>query len=271
MKKLKLLITFFVLASLKCISQDSLEVLNYYNARYQKTEGIYREMCPGCDSPFRENCLKGIKLAMEDVEKGILRTGSFGYPAPKMFKEERVIKVIAFEKILQDEYGVTHQHYGCDIGKYECYNHFMHEKIIEKYGDSLYHKVWKIVDSLWGNDLIDLPVRFPGGDSTLNKFIYCNLHLAADNNSKNGTNKMAEVTLDINKKGKIVSYSINKDNTDNHPARNLDSPEYEKEISRLIDLMPDWLPQRENQKFIPSKKTIYIYFDERRKEDLKCN
>ena len=166
MKKLKILIAILVIASLKGISQDSLEVLNYYNARYQKTEESYREMCPGCDIPFRESCLKGIKLAMADVEKGILRTGSFGYPAPEMFKEERLIKVDAFGKILKDEYGITHKHYGCDIGIYECYNHFMHERITEKYGDGLYHKVWKIVDSLWNNDLIDLPVRFPGGDST---------------------------------------------------------------------------------------------------------
>lgn len=272
MIKLKIVIAILALASLNCISQDSLEVLNYYNSHYKKGEEVYREMGHGYDVHFRDSCLRGTKLAMADYEKGILRTGGFGLPAPQMFLEERVIKLNAFEKILNDEYGITYLHYGCVLGTYkDCYSYFMNEKIKDKYGDSLYQKVWKKVDSLWSNDIVDLPIRFPGGDSAFNKFIYCNLKLVAENDSKNKAHKMVILDLDLDKNGKIISYIIKGNYDPNHDSLNPVSSEYEKEIARLIGLMPNWLPKRVNNEFIPASKTIHIYFDKSRKDNINCN
>lgn len=272
MKKLKIFIAFLVLVGVKSFSQDSLEVLNYYNSHYKVSEEAYLRMGHRYYVHFRDSCLRGTKLAMADFKNGILRTGGFGYPVQKTFEEDRMIRHDVFKKILENEYSITVEHYGCVLGtSKDCYSYFMDTKIKEKYGDSLYQKIWKTVDSLWNNDSIDLPVRFPGGDSAFNKFVYCNLQLATENDSKNTTHNTISLVLDFDKNGKIIKYFTNGIYDPYHNSLNPVSLEHEKEIARLIELMPNWLPQRENQVSIPSSKTIYIYFDERRKEGLNCD
>ena len=192
-----------------------------------------------------DECQIGIDSAKADYSKGILRTYIFG-----------LTNTFTFGKLLKEEYGIEAVYWGCIVDeKWHCYSKFMDEKIKTKFGNDIFDKVAKKTQQLDSVGKGDRQSEFPGGETALMKFVYCNLDLTKANYSEN-------------KKGRVyLQFAID---TTGRPAdikiTKTPNEDYSKEAIRLVNLMPNWTTATQNGKTIKQQWNLPIVFDNDWKE-----
>lgn len=254
-----LVLAFLFVFQFKGKSQGSLEAIQFYDANFSEREKKFKDFKLYFS---RDSCIKGIDMAVMDCNNGVYKIGGFGLPAP--MDEEDWAKVKAYRRILQDRYNIQSAHYGCAVETVtSCYSSYMRKEVERKFSSDIFESAMSEVDSLWKVGKIDIDVRFPGGQSELNKFLACNIRL-----NKNGDiirdKSYVIVELKFNNVGQIEGYTFDEN-------KNTVERYYEDEVVRLISMMPDWLPKKEEGKNVASSKRLRINFSYEFKNNFNCN
>lgn len=97
--------------------------------------------------------------------------------------------------------------------------------------------------------LVEESPRFEGGDIELNKFLFKNVKYPSKAR-RNGTEGKVIVQFTIDKEG----------NTKNAIIINSVSKEIDKEALRIINLMPKWIPAKQNGRPVEFKYKLPINF-----------
>lgn len=91
---------------------------------------------------------------------------------------------------------------------------------------------------------------FPGGDDSLRSYFAKNIKWPEVNGTEVDCEGRVYVTFQIDKKGKMKDISISKSL----------SPEFDKEVLRVINLMPDWIPTKPEVPLLNDIVTIPVSF-----------
>lgn len=192
-----------------------------------------------------DECQIGIDSAKADYSKGILRTYIFG-----------LTNTFTFGKLLREDYGIETIYWGCIVDeRRDCYSNFMDEKIKAKFGNDIFEKVAKKAQQLDSIGKGDRESVFPGGETALMKFVYCNLDLTKANYSESKKGKVY-LQFVIDTTGRPTEIKVIK--TPNE--------DYSQEAIRLISLMPNWTTATQNGKTFKQKWHLPIVFDNDWKE-----
>jgi len=200
-----------------------------------------------CNNSFAQidECQIGTDSAKADYSKGIFRTYIFGLTSS-----------FTFGKLLKDEYGIDAIYWGDIVDeRFDCYSIFMDEKIKEKFGNDIFDKVAKKSQQLDSLGKGDRQSEFPGGETELMKFIYCNLDLTKANYPENKKGKVY-LQFAIDTIGRPVDIKVMTSSNE----------DYSKEAIRIINLMPIWITATQNGKPIKEKWNLPILFDNDWKE-----
>lgn len=187
-----------------------------------------------------DECQIGTDSAKADYSKGIMRVYIFG-----------LTNSFTYGKLLKTEYGIDAVYPGCIVErKWDCYTNWMDEKIKAKFSDDIFEKVAKKAQYLDSIGKGDRQAAFPGGESALMKYVYCNLDLTRANYSEGNEGKVY-LQFAIDTAGRPTDINVLK--TPNEA--------YSKEAIRLINRMPDWTPATQNGKPMKQLWNLPIVFD----------
>jgi len=98
--------------------------------------------------------------------------------------------------------------------------------------------------------VVELTAQFPGGEQKLQEYISQNLHYPTSAKDKSIHGKVV-VRFVIFETGKVGKCEI---------VRSLD-PECDKEALRLVQSMPNWIPEKQGEKNIAVYYTLPISFE----------
>lgn len=187
-------------------------------------------------------CKTGIDSARKDYANGILRLYLYG-----------LTNSSTYGRLLCNKYGIDVVEEGCIIDEERnCYSTYMYEQIEKRLGAHFFNDVARKAQQLDSMGLGDRMSAFPGGESALMKFIYCNLALT----NENCTEKTVRLQFAIDTTGKPIEAKV----------MNTSNAEVSKEVMRLVNLMPDWTPATINGKPIQQQWVLPIRFDPKTKQ-----
>jgi len=95
---------------------------------------------------------------------------------------------------------------------------------------------------------LDQPAYYPGGEEKIDEYLQKNIHLTSADNK--GTCRKLYIDVAINRKGKVCYAE----------AQNSVDPQFDAEVVRLIQNMPNWSPAKMNGKKINTICTLPICF-----------
>jgi hypothetical protein len=194
--------------------------------------------------PIDDSCERGMAEARNDYTSNQLGLYFYGSPSPRYNN---------YIRLICKEYDLVVKGGGSFIDQTGvCYNRYMKEKILERYGANAFDRIQVKLDSLYEVGLGDRNAEFPGGEHVLVKYLYCNLD--ADLFQEEQIPILA-FRLTLNAEGYLSALSFVYSNT----FAQADT-RYEDQVRKLINAMPPWIPAIENQTPIPFEAALSIKF-----------